>query len=73
MARVIQENGVWILRSDWHIEDIKNQSENMGLYLSDDECLQIMDIIADSFDANLGINWEIIDYAINEYMRCNDE
>jgi hypothetical protein len=68
MAQVILENGAWVLRSDWHIEDIKMQGENMGFELSDDDCFQIMEMIADSFDANLGINWDVIDCAINEYM-----
>ena len=58
----------WVLRSDWYIEDIRNQDES----LTDDECLEIMRRIGDSFDANHGINWDVIDCHIDMFIKERD-
>ena len=69
MARVITENGQVILRSDWHIEDVLGQAENMGIELTNEQAAEVLGIVADCHDANIGINWEVIDAAIVAYME----
>jgi hypothetical protein len=65
MAKVVQENGMFILRDDWHIEDVLIEAENMEHKLSYGQAVQVMDVIAKSFDANIGVNWIVIGEAIN--------
>ena len=65
MAKVVQENGIFILRDDWHIEDVLIEAENMEHKLSYGQAVQVMDVIAKSFDANIGVNWIVIGEAIN--------
>jgi hypothetical protein len=67
MARVIQEDGVWILRDDWDFDDVRNAME--GETLTDDDCLNIFNMIAQSFDANDGINWEVIQAVADIYLE----
>ena len=71
MARVITENGQVILRSDWHIEDVLGQAENMGIELTNEQAAEVLGIVADCHDANIGINWEVIDAAIDYFLETN--
>ena len=65
MAKVVEENGTFILRDDWHIEDILNEAVDMDYKLSHEQAVQVMTVIAKSFDANIGVNWIVIGEAIN--------
>ena len=69
MAQVIEENGVTILRSDWHVEDVRAQCP----WLDEYQAMQVMDAIADNHDANYGINWEIIEYTTVEIFPKPDD
>jgi len=64
MARVIEENGSFVLRDEWHIEDVMGQAENMGIELTEDQAIEVLYWLAKCHDANYGINWDSIDSAI---------
>lgn len=61
MTRVAIEDGQYILRDDWRIEDIKGQDED----LTDEQAIEVMRFIAHTHDASIGINWDVIDSAID--------
>jgi hypothetical protein len=73
MTKVVQENGMFILRDDWHIEDILQEAANNDYELSYGQAVQIMDVIAKYFDANIGINWIVIGEAIKFVMDNEPE
>jgi len=57
MAHMAQtENGTWYLADDWHIDDVQSVRPD----LNDDQCVHVLDTMADWFDANDGINWNVI-------------
>ena len=59
MAHMKQnEKGVWYLSDDWHIEDVQSVRPD----LDDDQALEVLGALEDNFDANNGINWEVIEY-----------
>ena len=65
MAHMVQTHDGWVLREDWFIEDVEARlSDYWDFTLSEDECLEVLNLVADAFDANIGINWEAIDAAI---------
>lgn len=68
MARMIKENDQWILRDDWTIEDVRNVIEcneiDKAENFTDEDCVRVLDIAAETFDCNIGINWDVIDGAI---------
>lgn len=64
MAHIVEENGQSILRDDWHMADIFSVAENMDIKLTEDEAHEVMVHMESSFDANIGINWEYIQYCI---------
>jgi len=70
MAQVLKDaEGRLILRSDWWQEDFEQVAEDMGVQLSPDQVEGVMELIADRFDANIGINWQVLEDAIQWYMQ----
>ena len=53
----------------WEAEDVRNVIEQnyLPLELDNDQCLEVLDYIVSKHDANWGINWDSILYAI-EYI-----
>jgi len=64
MPKVIFENGKPILRDDWDEADVHGQAGEMDIELTDDEALEVMHLIARTFDAHIGVNWDVIGQAI---------
>lgn len=56
MAKVV--NGVLVI--EWTVDDIQERCK----WLTFGEAEEILFILADSHDANEGVNWEIIDTAV---------
>lgn len=61
------ENSVAIV---WAIEDVRyqleilNENYDIELVLCDDDCMQVLERVADNHDANYGVNWDSIYNAI---------
>lgn len=65
MAHIVKENGVTILRDDWHIEDVLDQAANMEVKLTKKQAEKVLDLMCETFDCNIGINWDVIENCIN--------
>ena len=61
------EDGNFVVRSDWHVEDVQECATDNGVELTADEAHEVMRMMADGFDANLGINWEVIESYIDQF------
>jgi hypothetical protein len=75
MARLIQGNDdEWVLRDEWGIEDIRNCIETEDIEdasgFTDEDCLNVMRVAETAFDANYGLNWDAIHFAIILYVNC---
>jgi hypothetical protein len=64
MSKVIQENGLYVLRDEWTIDDIMYEALNMNLDINAEKAVEIMNLIAHDYDANFGINFDIVQDAI---------
>ena len=53
------------LYSAWHIDDVKQQDSS----LTDEEAREILQSIDHNHDATIGINWDVIDAAIEMYKQ----
>jgi len=53
----------------WEAEDVRNVIEQnyLPLELDNDQCLEVLNYVVSKHDANWGINWDSILYAI-EYI-----
>jgi DNA gyrase/topoisomerase IV subunit B len=65
MATLIREGGQWVIRSDWDEDDVRGQTDED---LTDEQVEKIMRLIVDTHDACIGINWDVIDSAIDEVL-----
>ena len=65
MAQMIQSHDGWVLRDEWTIYDVGTRlDDEWGFELTEDECLKVLQFVADNFDCNDGINWDAIDAGI---------
>ncbi len=51
------------LQDPWSVEDVQNQRPD----LNHEQSVEVLGRLADNFDANIGINWDVID-ACAEYL-----
>ncbi len=69
MAHVEKVKGKIVLRDDWHIEDVMQVAEQMGIEITEDDAEWVLNDLADNFDANIGINWDVIEMALQNYQE----
>jgi len=65
----IYENELFEISVSWHIEDVKHQDSS----LSDDDARKILEMVEANHDCNVGINWEVIDAAIDDYKQRKEQ
>ena len=78
MATLVTGKGAPYIEDIWSIDDFRNVAD--AFYeeeeFTDDELLEAMELVADNFDANLGITWETISAALDrivwERQRLSD-
>ena len=51
----------------WNIGDVKERASLMNINLSSTEAREILQHILNNHDANDGISWDTIDWAIQDY------
>ena len=56
------------LQDPWSVDDVLNQRPD----LTEEQSCEVLAFIADNFDANIGINWDVIDSAA-EYLFPEEE
>ena len=70
MAHMKQtETGTWYLADDWHIDDVQSVRPD----LNDDHCIEVLQAMANWFDANVGINWGVIEMTAEQVYPQEDE
>jgi hypothetical protein len=62
-------NGKFFISDPWHVEDVQSIRPD----LSDDEAENVLEVVADNFDANYGINWDVLTYWADELYPMDEE
>ena len=60
-----KQNDADTISITWHIDDVINQAESMGISLGKFEARTILKTIEKTHDAEIGVNWTVISQAIN--------
>jgi len=55
----------------WSTDDILFTAENMGIKLTEQEADSILEKIEYYHDAELGINWKVIEIYIQDFKQLN--
>jgi len=71
MSKLVKRNGTLVIEDLWYPDDIRERAGAMGHSdLTMDQIESIMERICDDFDANYGINWDVIDSAVEvEFLQ----
>lgn len=64
LIQELQNRG--FIRVLWNREDVISAAERNDIKITEDEVLQVIDKIEQTFDANIGVNWDVISYNIIE-------
>lgn len=54
---------------EWHIEDVKSRAKERGIKVTDAQSREILEYIERKHDANIGVNWEVIDIWTDEVLN----
>jgi len=75
MAHIFtNENGAIELHDVWGCDDIQSvQSSRDEPLLNDEQCKKVIELLAYTFDANEGINWLVVENAIDTILGGNYE
>lgn len=57
------------IRVLWHEEDIKDEAERMEVIITDEQIEDVKYYLQYNFDANNGVNWYVIRYAIESVVE----
>ena len=57
----------------WHTDDVASQAEGMGETLTEEECRDVLAMVMRKHDCNIGINWDVIEYWIDEIVNEREE
>lgn len=53
----------------WGTEDVLWQAEQLDLELTEEQADDILESLENKHDASVGINWDVISYYIEDYLR----
>jgi hypothetical protein len=60
MATFYEETGTLV--DEWNVDDVQQQRPD----LNHEQACEVLALIADNFDAHIGINWYVIDWAAHD-------
>jgi len=61
LMEAIEEKQDKTIHIEWHIEDVQNVDDR----LDDEQAMDVLEGLKNNHDANIGINWDVISYAID--------
>ena len=53
------------VQDDWGIDEIINQADNDDVKITEAQAIRVLERIVESYDANIGINWEVVSIVID--------
>jgi len=53
----------------WHTEDVQNHARDCNIKISEGEARVILDLAQDNHDCNVGINWDVLSYWIDQVRK----
>lgn len=53
----------------WCIGDVKHKAKKLGKVLNDAEAVEVLNLVLDQHDSNVGTSWQSIEDAINQLFK----
>ena len=64
----LKEQG-YFTQNLWTAEDVIVRAKQMEEEISEEQAIEIFDLIGRRFNAEIGVNWDVIDNAIEEFLN----
>jgi hypothetical protein len=65
-------NHMKFITIEWYVEDIQPIIEAEGMQYSEELAYSILEYIKDTHDANIGVNWDVINNAVRMFKEMED-
>lgn len=52
----------------WVVEDVLEVANDLGVTLTEDQCIEVLRMVEDDLDSEIGINWNVIRAAVEWYI-----
>jgi hypothetical protein len=52
----------------WHIDDVIEQAENQGEQLTEKQAREVLKLIEENHDCEVGINWDVVDHWVEHVV-----
>jgi len=66
---VLREYWQDMIADVWDVTDVEAQAIETGVELTNEQCREVLQHMLNKFDANVGINWTVIDCTIDEIVK----
>ncbi len=66
---IIQHKEGTLIFNSWCADDVKNQAEDDGVEITDDQVKEVLVSMQSSHDASIGISWDVISTLIDEVVN----
>ena len=53
----------------WCVEDVLDAASELGVTLTEDQACEVLGIVEDEIDCEIGVNWDVIRSAVLWYVR----
>jgi len=59
----------YFVQNMWSDQDVIQHGADLGYEISEEQAIEIFDLLGRRFDANYGVNWDSIESVIDEYFE----
>ena len=53
----------------WSTNDVLSRAEDMGVEITGEQADEILQNVFDNHDATIGVNWEVIEFHIEDFLE----
>lgn len=77
MAKMVYEDDAWHLSDRWDIDDVLSiidcEEIKGAKNFTNDDCVKVLELVVSNFDANIGVNYEVIGEAITIIIKDKEK
>jgi len=73
MATLVTDKGAPYIEDIWNLEDFRNVADGYEEDFSEEDLLEAMEIVVHNFDANYGITWDTIEFALESILYLQEQ
>ena len=53
----------------WCVDDVQFEAQELGITLTEDQACEVLVMVEDEIDSEIGVNWNVIRSAVQWYVR----